>query len=119
MAMEKKGWEGWKAKDAAAFGDVSDKDFAFIDPAGKATFGKANAIKEWTTDNICNVTSVNLSDGNSSMITKDAAILTYKGTADGTCGDMKLTPLWGTTVFVKEGDAWKIAYIFETPMRKM
>jgi hypothetical protein len=52
------------------------------------------------------------------MITKDAAILTFKGTAVGTCGDMKLEPLWGTTVAVKEGDVWKAVYIFETPMRK-
>jgi hypothetical protein len=52
------------------------------------------------------------------MISKDAAILTVKGTATGTCGDMKLEPLWNTTVFVKEGDAWKAAYIYETPVKK-
>ncbi len=119
MGMEKKGWEAWKAKDAAGFADLSDKDFAFIDTMGKATYGKANGIKMWTTDNPCNVSSVNVSDGHASMITKDVAILTFKGTGEGTCGDMKLAPLWGTTVFVKEGDAWKVAYIFETPMRKM
>jgi hypothetical protein len=31
---------------------------------------------------------------------------------------MKLEPIWGTTVAVKEGDAWKAVYIFETPMKK-
>ncbi len=116
MVMEKKGWEAWKAKDGKAFEDTLLKDFAFIDSMGKGTFGKADVIKMWTTDNPCNVSSVSVSDGHGYMITKDASILTFKGAADGTCGTMKLTPLWGTTVSVKEGDVWKAAYIFETPM---
>jgi hypothetical protein len=28
---------------------------------------------------------------------------------------MKLEPLWGTTVAIKDGDSWKAVYIFETP----
>jgi len=115
-AMEKKGWEAWKSKDAKVFEEILSKDFAFIDSMGKATFGKAEGIKMWTTDNPCTVSSVDVSDANGSMITKDAAILTYKGTATGTCGDMKLTPLWGTTVAVKEGEVWKAVYIFEAPI---
>ena len=118
MVVEKKGWEGWKAKDAKALDEVSTKDIGFVDPAGKATFGKADVMKMWTTDNPCNVTSVTLSDGKATSIGKDAAILVVKGTAVGTCGDMKLEPLWNTSVFVKEGDMWKVAYIFETPIAK-
>jgi ketosteroid isomerase-like protein len=114
MAEEKKGWEGWKAKDAKALDAVTAKDFAFVDAAGKATFGKADAIKLWTTDNPCTVTSVSLSDGKATSLGKDAAILVVKGTAVGTCGGVAITPLWNTTVFVKEGDVWKAAYIFET-----
>ena len=118
MAVEKKGWEGWKAKDAKALGETTTKDMVFVDSMGKVSTG-ADAMKMWTTDNPCNVSSVSLSDGKATSISKDAAILVYKGTAVGTCGDMKLEPLWGTTVFVKEGDAWKGVYIFETPTQKM
>ena len=118
MAEEKKGWEGWKAKDAKALDEVTAKDFAFVDVMGKGTFSKADAIKMWTTDNNCNVSSVSLSDGKSQSLTKDVAILVVKGTAVGTCGDMKLEPLWNTTVFVKEGAVWKAAYIFESPVKK-
>jgi ketosteroid isomerase-like protein len=119
MAAEKKGWDAWKAKDAKAFDEMLASSFAFVDPMGKGVFSKAEAIKGWTTDNPCNVSSVSLSDGKAQSISKDAAILVVKGNATGTCGDMKIEPLWNTTVFVKEGDTWKVAYIFETPVAKM
>ncbi len=117
LAVEKKGWEGWMRQDAKALEAVTSKDLSFVDITGKVTHGQAEVIKGWT-DGSCKVTSVDVSDAKASMITKDAAILTFKGTAVGTCGDMKLEPLWGTTVAVKEGDTWKAVYIFETPMRK-
>jgi hypothetical protein len=119
MAQEKKGWEGWKAKDAKAMDEVTAKDFAFVNAEGGMALSKADAIKMWTTDNPCTVSSVSLSDGKATSIGKDTAILVVKGTAVGTCGAMKLEPIWGTTVFVKEGDTWKAAYIFETPVGKM
>lgn len=117
MAVEKKGWEAWMKKDPKAFEEILSKDISFVDSMGKATFGQSEVIKLWTGEG-CKVSSVDVSDGKGSMITKDAAIFTYKGTAEGTCGGMKIEPLWGTTVAVKEGDVWKAVYIFETPMRK-
>ena len=116
MAEERKGWEGWKAKDAKVLDEVTAKDFTFVDAMGKVSKTKADVMKVWTTDNNCTVSSVSLSDGKSQSITKDVAILVVKGTAVGTCGDMKLEPLWNTTVFVKEGNVWKAAYIFESPV---
>ena len=118
MAVERKGWEAWKNQDAKAMDAVVGSDVTFVDITGKATFGKADVIKGWT-DGSCKVSSVDVADGKAMSITKDAAILTFKGTAVGTCGDMKLEPLWGTTVAVKEGETWKAVYIFETPIRKM
>ena len=119
LAQERKGWEGWKSKDAKALDEVTTggKDLVFVDSMGKATFGKDAAMKMWTTDNTCSVSSVTVSDGKSQSLTKDVAILVYKGTAVGTCGGMSLEPLWGTTVFLNEGGTWKAAYLFESPMR--
>lgn len=39
-------------------------------------------------------------------------MLTRKGTADGTCGVQKVggTDIWGVSIFVKDGDAWKFAF---------
>ena len=119
MAQERKGWEAWKAKDAKALEEVTAKDFTFVDPTGKVHRTKADALKAWTTDNNCTVSSVSLSDAKSQSLNNDVAILVVKGTAVGTCGDMKLEPLWNTTVFVKEAGEWKAAYIFESPVRKM
>lgn len=118
MVVERKGWEGWKNQDAKALEETVASDVAFVDPAGKATFGRADVIKGWT-DGSCKVTSVDVTEGKGTSISKDVAVLTYKGTAVGTCGDMKLEPLYGTTVAVKEGETWKAVYIFETPIRRM
>lgn len=119
LVVEKKGWEGWKAKDAKALEETitGGSSFTFVDSMGKATVGKDAAIKMWTTDNTCSVSNVALSDAKAHSIAKDAAILVFKGTATGTCGSMKLEPLWGTSVFVKEGETWRAAYIFEMPVK--
>jgi hypothetical protein len=117
MAVEKKGWEAWKAKDAKVLDEVTTggSSFIFVDSMGRATIGKDATMKVWA-DPSCSVSSVAVSDGKGYSLSKDAAILVYKGTATGTCGGMKLEPLWGTTVFVKEGETWKAAYIFEKPL---
>ena len=117
MAVERKGWEAWMKQDATAMQSVTTNDVTFVDSMGKVSKGPGGAMKVWM-DGSCKVSSVDVSDGKATMITKDAAILTYKGTAVGTCGPAKLEPLWGTTLAVKEGETWKAVYIFETPMRK-
>jgi len=48
-------------------------------------------------------------------LTADVAILLFKGTAAGTCDGEKIGPLFGATVYQKEGDAWKAAFIAERP----
>jgi hypothetical protein len=39
-------------------------------------------------------------------------MLTRKGTADGTCGGQEIgrTAIWGVSIYVKEGEAWKFAF---------
>lgn len=117
MAVEKRGWEAWMKQDAKGLEETTHKDLTFVDIMGKATMGQSNVIKGWT-DGSCKVSSVDVSDGKATQIANNVAILTFKGTAVGTCGGTKLDPLWGTTVAVKEGDSWRAVYIFETPMRK-
>jgi len=74
---------------------------------------KADAIKAWTTDNKCEVKSFSLSDASSVPIAKDASILQFKGTVDGTCSGVALNfTIWGSGVYVKEGDACKYALGF-------
>lgn len=114
MALETSGWEAWKAKDAAKLGSGLTNDAAFVDPMGTAHFGKAANLKIWAEEQ-CEVNSVKLSDGMASTPMPSVGLLTFKGTADGTCGGHKLGTLWGTAIYVKEGDVWKLAFHFETP----
>jgi len=116
-AMEKSGWEAWKAKDAKKFDEILAKDITFVDHVGKMTSGKDAVIKLWT-DPACDVKSVDVTDSNATEITPGVAILTYKGKASGTCGGSPVTDLWGTTVSMKDGDTWKAVFILETPMAK-
>jgi ketosteroid isomerase-like protein len=116
-AVEKSGWEAWKAKDAKKFDEILAKDITFVDHNGMMTAGKDAVIKLWT-DPSCEVKSVDVTDSNATEITPGVAILTYKGKASGTCGGSPVTDLWGTTVSMKDGDTWKAVYIFETPMAK-
>ena len=114
MTVEKAGWEAWKARDAKALGDVTTANISFVDAMGAYTATKDETIKFWTQGK-CDIKSVNVTDGESIVLSDTVAILTFKGTAVGTCDGQKLGPLWGATVFQNDGGTWKAAFIFEKP----
>lgn len=112
------GWEAFKAKDAKKFEDMISSNFALVDPMGGWHSGKANVIKIWTETMKCEgITKVSVTDGFATMLSPTVEILTVKGSADGTCDGQKNGALWQTNAYVKEGDAWKLAFIFETPAK--
>jgi len=117
LALETSGWNAWKAHDTASLGGMMTNDVTFIDPIGGAHFGKADNMSTWTAQK-CEVKSVALSDPKGFSILPTVAILTFKGTAEGTCDGEKLTPVWGTGIYVKEGDAWKLAFHLEDMAKK-
>lgn len=114
MAVETKGWDAWKARDAAGLEATVTKDIAFVDVFGNFARNRSEAIKAWTGPK-CEIKSAGPSNGHAVSISPTVALLTYRGDADGTCEGQKLGPLWGTTVFVKDGGQWKAAYLFESP----
>ena len=110
------GWEAWKAKDAKKLGEQSAANLSFLSPMGGWFGTKAETIKYWTEGMKCEgVTKVSVTDGFASALSPTVEILTHKGTADGTCDGQKNGTLHGTAVYVKEGDAWKLAFLFESP----
>jgi ketosteroid isomerase-like protein len=110
------GWEAFKAKDAKWFNDNLTNDASNVDPLGNWISGKANIVKQWTETMKCEgITKVSVKDGFASAISPTVEILTLKGAADGTCDGQKNGDLWQTAVYVKEGDAWKLAFMFESP----
>jgi hypothetical protein len=108
LAIEKKIWEAWKAKDPKALEDVLAKDFMFT--GGQGRRDRATIIKEWATESKCEAKSFTLSDAMSASIAKDVTMLTYKGGGEGTCEGQPITTEWYVSVYSKEGDAWRQSF---------
>lgn len=112
------GWEAFKAKDAKWFEANMASSFSFVDPIGNYVGSKAEAIKMWTETMKCEgITKVGVSEGFASSVSPTVEILTLKGMADGTCDGQKNGNLWQTAIYAKEGDAWKLAFMFESPAK--
>src|ERR1700682_2933130 len=104
-------WEAWKAHDAKKLEDLMAKDVSFVNIFGTYLATRADALKDWTGAN-CQVKSVSVTDGFASALSPTVEMLTRKGTADGTCGGQKAGTftVWGVSIYVKDGDAWKFAF---------
>lgn len=112
--LHSSGWEAFKNKDAKWFESNTTKDLSFVDPAGGWHSGQSAVIKIWTADMKCEgITKTSFSDAFASAVSPTVEILTGKGEADGSCDGQKNGPLYTTAFYVKEGDAWKLAFMFE------
>jgi ketosteroid isomerase-like protein len=114
VALETFVWEAWKVHDAKKLEDVTTNDLSFIDIFGNSFANKADTIKAWT-GAICEIRSVSVTDGVASALSPTVELLTHKGTADGTCYGQKVGAVHGTSVYVKDGDAWKLAFSMNMP----
>ncbi len=104
-------WEAWKEHDAKKLDALMAKDVSFVNIFGTYLATRADAMKDWTGAG-CQVKSVSVTDGFASALSPAVEMLTRKGTADGTCGGQKVggTDIWGVSIYVKEGAAWKFAF---------
>src|SRR5882672_6406580 len=104
-------WEAWKAHDAKKLDALMAKDVSFVNIFGTYLGTKADAMKDWTGAG-CEVKSVSVTDGFASALSPTVEMLTRKGSADGTCGGSKAGTftVWGVSIYVKDGDAWKFAF---------
>jgi hypothetical protein len=104
-------WEAWKAHDAKKLDDLMAKEVSFVNIFGTSLATRADAMKDWTGAG-CEVKSVSVTDGFATALSPTVEMLTRKGTADGTCGGQNVggTDIWGVSIYVKNGDAWKFAF---------
>lgn len=114
-AIEKSGWEAWKARDADKLSSLLTSNASFVGLFGNYDETKADVLKDWTGSK-CEIKSTNVSDVHGTTITPTFAFIMFKGTADGTCDGMKIEPVWGNSFYVKEGDTWKLAFGMESPV---
>lgn len=107
------GWEAFRNKDSKWFEANMAANFTGVDPAGNYNASRADAIKEWTgagTMKCEGITKTSFTEGFAQAISPTVEILFGKGNADGTCDGQKNGDLWNTAIYVKEGDAWKLAF---------
>jgi hypothetical protein len=109
VAIETSVWEAWKARDAKVLEELTARDLAFVDIFGNVTSGKAETIKFWT-EHQCDVQSVRVADGTGTSLSATVGILTFKGILEGTCGGQEFPLIHGTSVYTRDGDAWKLAF---------
>lgn len=114
LAVERAVWEAWRAHDAKKLEDLTARDISFIDIFGTYFATKADALKSWTGTG-CDAKSVSVTDAARTMLSPTVGILTFNGAADGTCFGQKVGPIWGTSVYVKDGDAWKWSFGINLP----
>jgi hypothetical protein len=111
MAVEKSVWEAWMAKDAARLQELTTPDLSFQNIFGTYFANKADTLKNWTSA-YCDIRSVSVTDGEGTLLSPAIGILNRTGTAEGSCNGRKLplVPIYGTSVYVKDGDTWKLAF---------
>jgi ketosteroid isomerase-like protein len=116
LAVERAVWEAWKDHDAKRISDLVAEDISFINIFGIYLANKAEALKNWSGTG-CDVKSVGVTDAAAMMLSPTVGILTFKATADGTCFGQKVGPIWGSSIYVKYGDAWKWTFGINVPAR--
>jgi ketosteroid isomerase-like protein len=114
LAVEKEVWEAWREHDAKKIANLTANNISFINIFGTHLATKADALKDWSGTG-CDVKSVSLSDAAATMFSPTVGILTFHATADGTCFGQKVGPVWGSSVYVKRGDAWKWTFGINLP----
>jgi hypothetical protein len=114
LAAEKAVWEAWRAHDGKKLEDLTARDISFINIFGTYFASKADALKDWTGPG-CDAKSVSVTGAAATMLSPTVGILTFKGGADGTCFGQEIGPIWGTSVYVKDGDAWKWTFGINLP----
>ena len=114
VAVEKSVWEAWKAHDAKKLEDLTSRDLSFIDIFGNSYSNKPDTIKAWA-GAICDVKSVGVTGAVATALSPTVKLLMHTGTADGTCYGEKVPPVLGNSVYVKDGDAWKLAFTMNMP----
>ena len=117
LAVERPFWEAWRTHDLKKLEAVMAGETSFINIFGTYFPTKAEALKDWTGPG-CDVKRVSVAGATSTMLSPTAGILTFTGSAVGTCYGQKVdSAIWGTSLYVKDGDAWKWTFGINVPAK--
>lgn len=107
-------WNAWKNKDAKPFQMWLAADSVMIGDQGVGTKGD---VTQMMATMPCEVKSFTLSDWKIAMADANAALVTYKGAADGTCGGQPIPTVWASSVWVNRRGKWLAFSHQETPVK--
>ena len=114
ITLEKRAYAAWKSKDAKFWNTFLSDNFVGYGSSGK--LDKTSATREYTAAN-CEIKSYALSDEQMKPIGNNAALLTFKGTVDGTCDGQTLpAESREASVYVRDGEQWKNVFHAEAPI---
>ena len=117
LAVEQSVSEAWRAHDGKKLAELTAENISFINIFGNYLATKADALKDWTSAG-CDVKSVSVTQAARTMLSPTSGILTCMATADGICyGQEVNSVIWGTSVYVKDGYAWKWTFGINVPAR--
>ncbi len=113
IALEKRSWEAWKARDSAFFRGLLSDDHVEVGFGGRA--GKA-AVVAGVGSPRCVVSSYNVTDFKVTLFGATTALVTYHAEQRTACGGTHVpSPVWASSLYVKRGRRWLNAAYQQTP----
>jgi hypothetical protein len=107
-------WSAWKNKDAKPFQMWLSADSVMVGDQG---IGTKKDITEMMANMPCEIKSFTLSDWKLAMVNANAALITYKGSAEGTCGGQAIPTVWASSLWVNRKGKWLAFSHQETPVK--
>jgi hypothetical protein len=95
----------WKDHDAGRMDKFFGPEMQFIDIFGDHIATRAQALKAWSGEG-CDVKSFEFSAAKATMFAPNFGVLTYRASYDAKCFGQDVWPIWGSSFYVKHGDAW-------------
>jgi len=107
-------WMAWAKKDTKPFEEALADNYSEI--GDKGVMDRAAAIKD-VAENKCEVTGTSVTEVKATKVNDNFVIVTYKGTAKGTCDGKAMPdiPLYTSSIWMKDGDSWKGVFHMFTP----
>ena len=103
LALEQAVWTAWMHRDAKRIDTLLSSNTQFIDIFGHHIATRAETVKAWSGEG-CAIKGFNLTGAKATMFSSDLGVLTFRGTAKGKCFGQDVWPIWGSTLYVKQGD---------------
>ena len=116
LEREKTVWDAWKDRDTRRMDALIAANVQFVNIFGIHLATKPEALENWSGKG-CDVKSVDITEPASIMLSPSVGLLTFHARADGTCFGQRVGPIWGSSVYVRDGDTWTWTFGINLPAR--